>query len=107
MTGSQPVAPVSVMRRSLLFVLLALIRVLLPMAWACPIDPYWVGGIYDGGDFEDVIECLTTSIVAVQALPVAEARLCLASGTIAPNADATGEATLTLSPHDPRAPPLG
>jgi len=68
------------MRRSLLFVLLALILVRLPMAWACPIDPYWVSGIYDGEDFDDVIECLTTNIVAVQALPVAEAQ-CISAKT--------------------------
>ena len=105
--GPRPRMPVWVMRRSLLFVLLALILVLPPMAWACPIDPYWVPGIYDGGDFDDVIECLTTNIVAVQALPVAEARLFLAPGAVALTLDAAGEAALTFPSHDPRAPPLG
>jgi hypothetical protein len=42
------------------WLLVALMIVLTPMAWASPIDPSWIGGVYDDRDFDDVVSYLTS-----------------------------------------------
>ncbi len=88
------------------WLLVGLMVVLTPMAWASPIDPSWIKGVYDGGDFDDVVTYLTSGTVAIPTLPVAELLPVLA---FVPSDVATDErlgASLPLSPHSPRAPPL-
>ena len=41
-------------RAYVLGVLLALLT-LVPLAHACPPDPVWIAGIYDAGDFDEVV----------------------------------------------------
>jgi hypothetical protein len=88
------------------WLLVGLMVVLTPMAWASPIDPSWIKGVYDGGDFDDVVTYLTSGTVAIPTLPVAELLPLLA---FVPADVATDErlgASLPLSSHSPRAPPL-
>ena|SRR5712692_10951672 len=46
----------------LLFVLLAL----LPLADAVPVDPSWIPGMYDEGDFDEVAMAVTTAAAVVK-----------------------------------------
>src|SRR5437016_4321465 len=39
--------------------LIALITVIIPLAYASPVDPTWIAGIYDAADYDDVIDLLT------------------------------------------------
>ena len=88
------------------WLLVGLMVVLAPMAWASPVDPSWIKGWYDDADFDDVVTFLTSGTVAIPALPVAELLPVLASvpADFAPD-ERPGAATLR-SPHSPRAPPL-
>jgi hypothetical protein len=81
--------------------------VLPPMAWASPVDPSWIKGWYDGGDFDDVVTYLTSGTVAIPALPVAELLPVLASVPADSAPDERLGASTPLSSHSPRAPPLG
>ena len=56
----------------LVWLLVALMIVLTPMAWANPIDPSWIGGVYDDRDFDDVVSYLTSGTLAAPALPAAD-----------------------------------
>ena len=42
-------------------VLLLLSAVLTPMAYASPPDPSWIRGIYDDGDFDNVVVLITSA----------------------------------------------
>ena len=94
------------MRWLLVVVLIGLLFVLSPMAFASPPDPSWLGGFWDDADFDDVILHLTWCCPA------------LSSGQ--PSFDATAGATViglvldrhedplpgsSSFSHDTRAPP--
>jgi hypothetical protein len=88
------------------WVLVGLMVVLTPMAWASPIDPSWIKGVYDDGDFDDAVTYLTSGTVAIPTLPAAELLPVLA---FVPADVATDErlgVSPPLSSHSPRAPPL-
>ena len=91
----------------LIWLLVTLIVVLTPMAWASPIDPTWVKGMYDDADFDDVVTYLTSGSVAIPVLPVAGVLPVFVSvpAEIVPDHQ-SGPAPL-LSSQAPRAPPLG
>jgi len=59
-------------RSFLVFVLLATIVPLTPMAYASPPDPVWVKGYFDDGDFDDVVVLLTSAGAAFDACPVGD-----------------------------------
>ncbi|PYM91494.1 MAG: hypothetical protein DME04_18950 [Candidatus Rokuibacteriota bacterium] len=42
-------------------VLIAVVVVLTPVALASPADPTWIAGIYDDGDYDDVILLVTSA----------------------------------------------
>ncbi len=88
------------------WLLVGLMVVLAPMAWASPVDPSWIKGVYDDADFDDVVTYLTSGTVAIPALPVAEVLPVLGSvpGDSAP--DERLGVSAPLSSHSPRAPPL-
>jgi hypothetical protein len=50
--------------------LTVLIVVLVPMAWASPIDPTWTKGVYDDADFDDVVTYLTSFLIAAPVIPI-------------------------------------
>jgi hypothetical protein len=43
------------LRSSLLLVLVGVLVSVTPLAYTSPPDPSWIGGIYDDGDFDDVV----------------------------------------------------
>ena len=49
--------------------LLALVG-LLPLAHASPVDPSWLGGIYDAADFDDVAQTITALDGSVEVAPL-------------------------------------
>jgi hypothetical protein len=49
--------------------IVALLVVLRPMACAGPIDPSWIAGYYDDGDFDDVANLIATTSAVTGALP--------------------------------------
>jgi hypothetical protein len=84
--------------------LLAVLVALLPLALASPIDPLWIGGIYDAADSDDVLAAVTSlESVAQQILLVVSpvsivVRVLLTAAPVFPDA--------AIPPSDrPRAPP--
>jgi hypothetical protein len=88
------------------WILVGLMIVLTPMAWASPIDPSWIKGVYDGGDFDDVVTYLTSGTIAIPTLPVYDLGPALAFVSADPVLDERAAATPPVASHSPRAPPL-
>ncbi|HKW95442.1 MAG TPA: hypothetical protein VJX92_26385 [Methylomirabilota bacterium] len=88
------------------WLLVGLMVVLAPMAWASPVDPSWIKGWYDDADFDDVITFLTSGTVAIPALPIAELLPILASVPAESALDERLGASTPVSSYSPRAPPL-
>ncbi len=86
--------------------LTALILVLVPMAWASPIDPSWVKGIYDDADFDDVVTYLTSFLIATPVIPVDQLLPTLAAVRAEPLVDEESPASQSSPLHSPRAPPV-
>ena len=86
--------------------LIALMVVLSPMAWASNTDPTWIKGWYDGGDFDDVIVYLTCGLSGIPGLPVvAPISLAVFVGT-APLLHELFPPLRPASTRSPRAPPV-
>jgi len=49
------------MSRVVPLLLVVALTALAPMALASPPDPIWIGGVFDGGDSDDVIVAATSS----------------------------------------------
>ena len=88
------------------WLLVGLMVVLTPMAWASPIDPSWIKGVYDDADFDDVVTYLTSGTIAIPALPVNDLLPALAFVSADPVLDERPAAAPTVAAHSPRAPPL-
>ena len=86
--------------------LISLLIILAPMAWASPVDATWVEGVYDDGDHDDVVTYLTSDAVGVPVLPIYQARLLLVFVRSYTVLDAGNFASATQSLHSARAPPL-
>jgi hypothetical protein len=57
--------------RCLLVALLAsALTVLLPLAHAAPPDPTWTGGLYDDGDYDDVVLAVTSAAGVAEVGPL-------------------------------------
>jgi len=89
------------------WLLVGLTVLLTPMAWASPVDPTWIRGIYDDADFDDVVTYLTSFGTApIPALPIRGQVPILA---LVPTESAPDERlgiSTPLSSHSSRAPPL-
>jgi len=90
----------------LVWLLVTLMVILMPMAWAIPIDPSWIKGVYDGGDFDDVVSYLTSGTLEVPVIPAADLSPVFASAPTEGVADQPIGAAPLLASHEPRAPPL-
>ena len=94
------------LRSSLLLVLIGVLVSVTPLAYTSPPDPSWIGGIYDGGDFDDVV----VFIVSVAALgePVVSANARPAPLIIgcAPQAGEMPIPSAAFSSNPVRAPPV-
>jgi hypothetical protein len=90
-----------------IWLLVGLTVMLTPIAWASPVDPSWISGMYDDADFDDVVTYLTSLGTApIPSLPVRELLPVL---TFVPAESAPDErlgVSTPLSSHSPRAPPL-
>jgi hypothetical protein len=95
------------MRRSPVFVwlLMSLMVVLAPIAWASPIDPSWIKGVYDDGDFDDVVVFLTSGTIAIPALPLADILPILVYVRVEATPDDRLDAPELYSLYAPRGPP--
>ena len=91
--------------RLLSLLLIASILPLAPLAYASPIDPSFPAGFYDNGDFDDVIDIITSSVAATaHANPVArQIRVVIA---MLPEGDSPYAPATVLAPRQSRAPPL-
>jgi hypothetical protein len=83
-----------------------LMTLLAPMAWASPIDPSWITGVYDEGDFDDVVLYLTSGTLALPALPVTDLHPTLAFVSADSVLDERSAAAPPPAFHSPRAPPV-
>jgi len=95
------------MRRSALiaWLLLGLMVALASMVWASPTDPAWIKGIYDDGDFDDVIVHFTSGASAIPAPLLADRRPLFGCVRLEFVLVDALDAFSLLSPHAPRAPP--
>jgi hypothetical protein len=86
--------------------LVGVIVTLTPMAYASPPDPSWIRGLYDAGDFDDVVLLLTSGVGVVEPFPLAGVDTAqIARDRVAP-ADALSVAAPVLSTDRSRAPPI-
>jgi hypothetical protein len=86
---------------------LCLVMVLLipvPLA-ASPADPLWIAGIYDGADFDETIEVLTSVIGIVEGLLPGPCNSLALIVRIIPSCDAAFPPPAALSPLSVRGPP--
>jgi len=60
-------------RGGLVLLLLACLISLIPLAEARPPDPTWIAGIYDNGDYDDVVCLLTSGSGAIETVALAKA----------------------------------
>jgi hypothetical protein len=90
----------------LALLLLGDLVMLTPLAQASPPDPSWISGIYDGGDFDDVVTLVTSAASTVEL----SAPTCLDPGHVVLGLIPFGEAGSSSRPAGPaflgRAPPL-
>ncbi len=91
---------------ALLFVLLACIVSLTPLAHASPPDPTWIPGFYDAADYDDVVSLVANSEGAVKVVDATQARPTLPVAGRVPaveNAPAPGASGLSAQPRAPPA----
>ncbi len=55
----------------LVVLLTSALTVLLPLAHASPPDPTWTGGLYDDGDYDDVVLAVTSAAGVAEVGPLA------------------------------------
>jgi hypothetical protein len=91
---------------AVLFVLLACLVSLTPLAQASPPDPSWIPGFYDAADYDDVVSLLTNSAGAVKVVDATQARPTLPVAGRVPaveNDRAPGSSGLSAQPRAPPA----
>ncbi len=78
---------------------------LTPLAYASPPDPSWLNGVYNGADFNDVVESITSgiSIVDSQALCSVEPTPVVVASVF--QGDETPRPAQPLAARQIRAPP--
>jgi hypothetical protein len=92
--------------RSVLPLLLLLgVSALTPLAYASPPDPSWIRGIYDGADYDDVVDMITSAAAATAPVLVVDVRLIPPLAGLAPQRAEDPVPTLPFSPLQSRAPP--
>jgi hypothetical protein len=90
---------------SLVALLLGVLALLTPLAYASPPDPTWIAGLWDDADYDDVVVLVASSSGAIEAHFVTNVEPLRVVSELAPRP--------IPSPHDarvtrgrPRAPPL-
>ena len=90
----------------IVWILLLLVVVLAPMAWASPPDPTWVTGLYDNADFDEVVTYLTSGLLALPTIPAVIMATSLTYVSTIGASTEGAEVSPFRSPSIPRAPPL-
>jgi hypothetical protein len=103
--GTRPVALGGALARTLPLLLLATVVLLRALAAATPTDPTWVDGVYDDGDFDDVVAQITLLTSACDAPSSDFAPPDSALRGLAPGCDTSARET-RRPPAQDRAPPL-
>ena len=85
-------------------VLIGPISALTPLAYATPLDPSWISGIYDGADYDDVVLLITSEAGGLTSSLLPEFLQGLVVAGILPHAGARVP-TATVSTRHSRAPP--
>ncbi len=93
-------------RRLGLLVLSLALLALTPLAYASPPDPSWIRGLYDDGDFDDVVVLLTSAPGVVEPFPLHEVQPHLVTVDSALQGDDGSAPILALSSNHARAPPV-
>src|SRR5215470_15913843 len=88
------------------WILVGLMLTITPLAWASPIDPTWVKGVYDDADFDDVVLYLTSGTFAFPALPLDGLLPILHAVFSDPVPEESIAPAPALPAFSPRAPPL-
>ena len=84
---------------------MGIVGILTPMAQASPPDPSWIRGMYDDGDFDDVIGLITFGSGLVAEIVRVEIRPELSVVTAILTADDDSVPSHSLTSAQPRAPP--
>jgi hypothetical protein len=90
---------------ALAVILLLAVGTLTSLAYASPPDPSWIGGIYDGADYDDVVDMITSAAAATAPVFVVDVRLIPPLAGLAPQHPEDPVPTLPFSPLQSRAPP--
>jgi hypothetical protein len=92
--------------RSCALGLLVFLLALVPLADASPVDPLWIGGMYDAGDLDEVVVAVVsaTAVVERNVLARVNAARIVAGPVPPPDAAVVRAAPLSTSPI--RAPPV-
>ena len=93
------------LRRLFLLFLTGVAVALTPLAYASPPDPSWIRGVYDDGDYDDVLVLLTSSVGVAGPLSPCDL-LCVPTTAMAlDGADQQFASLRSVSANPSRAPP--
>ena len=86
--------------------LVVLVLTLTPLAHAEPPDQTWLGGLYDNGDYDDVVLLVLSTVVAIESFSLRDGgRLPAVVASPSPH-DERPSHVRRLSSAPPRAPPV-
>jgi hypothetical protein len=85
--------------------LVAVLTALVPLAHASPPDQTWLGGLYDNGDYDDVVLSITSTTVTAETTPPSTLGFTRIVGSALPAYRHPAPATRASAPQHPRAPP--
>jgi hypothetical protein len=89
----------------LALVLVALMLTLTPLAYADPPDPNWIAGLWDDGDFDDVVGYIISATGLVYTPVACELRPVALPGVLKPSAFQAAAVSTPRTASSPRAPP--
>jgi hypothetical protein len=92
-------------RVALAVLLLLAVGGLTPLAYASPPDPAWIRGIYDGADYDDVVDLVTSAAAATSPVLLVDRRQAPPVVGPAPQLRDDPVPTCPLSSLQSRAPP--
>jgi|SRR5215468_3285231 len=91
--------------RILAISLAAVLCALVPLAYATPPDPTYVGGLWDDDDYDDVVVLVTSSIGSSDTHTKSDLIRPVVLVALVRSGEEGLLSTAVLSPHPPRAPP--
>ena len=92
-------------RPSALLALAIVLAATAPLAYACPPDPIWIGGVYDDDDLDDIVVLITWAVGIVESSPVEDAHPVPAVIATLPLQDDAPASSQVPSSSQARAPP--